>query len=521
MHNYFRLVGKQSQLWRAAALLPILLIGCAHQPARHFPDRPLAPFSESGQVEMSEDWWTTFSDPTLDLHVNQALGANFNLAVALQKLRASRAVARREASDLFHDVNGLLTTDSALGTGRDRTVIGWGLDASYQVDLWGQIQSRVEAAELRANATEEDYQAVALALSAEVCRTWFALIEARAQLKLLEEQVDTNRTGLKTQELRFGRGFVRSPDVLRQRQLVEATLEQAVVVRGRIEVLEHQLAVLLGELPQSARYNSGAELPNLTPLPDTGLPSELLQRRPDVRRDFLAFLAADRDLASAVSAQYPRLNLTGALLNTAETPELAFRNWFVFLGSQLIAPLIDGGQRRAEVDRTAAVTQERFDVYQGTLLVAFQEVENSLTLERRQLERLKLLNSQDRLAKQSSRQLVQEYLIGDADYLDVLSQIQSQQRIQRDILTAKLDLILIRISLYLALAGGIEIPPHGFVDSSSDTDVPELEMLESDSDTNESEPVLERLPLPDDRLPALQHPSPPPVRPVPETNLDE
>ena len=129
----------------------------------------------------------------------------------------------------------------------------------------------------------------------------------------------TNRTGLKAQELRFGRGFVRSADVLRQRQLVESTLEQEVVVRARIEVLEHQLSVLLGQLPQTASFAPGAELPALPPLPHTGLPSELLIRRPDVRRDYLAFLAADRDLASAISAQYPRINLTGSLVNFAET----------------------------------------------------------------------------------------------------------------------------------------------------------------------------------------------------------
>ena len=468
------------------------LVGCANRkPTRDFPTRPLLPFSSSGQIEMPDRWWTAFDDSALNLQVNQALGDNFTLAVALQRLRAARALARREASDLFPDVDGIIDTDSTFGSGPDQTSIAWGLDAAYQVDLWGQIQSRVEAERLRAEATHADYHAVALSLAAAVARTWFSLIEAHAQLELLDEQIETNRTGLKAQELRFGRGFVRSADVLRQRQLVESTLEQAVVARARVEVLEHQLAVLLGQLPQAASYDPGAELSALPPLPDAGLPSELLTRRPDVRRDYLAFMAADRDLASAVSAQYPRISLTGSVINAAESPETLFRHWFVSIGSQLIAPLLDGGQRRAEVDRTTAVVRQRFNEYGQTMLNAFREVEDNLARERYQIQRIERLNAQVSLAQQASDQLVKQYLIGDVDYLDVLSAIQVQQRLQRDTLSARLDLILIRIGLYLALAGDFDTRPQGFADSTSDpTDLP--------TDVLESPPGLERLPPPED-----------------------
>ena len=479
------------------------LVGCANRKAtRDFPTRPLLPFSASGQIEMPDRWWTAFDDPALNLQVDQALGGNFTLAVALQRLRAARALARREASDLFPDVDGIIDTDSIFGSGPDRTSIAWGLDAAYQVDLWGQIQSRVEAERLRAEATHADYHAVALSLAAEVARTWFSLIEAHAQLELLDEQIETNRTGLKAQELRFGRGFVRSADVLRQRQLVESTLEQAVVVRARVEVLEHQLAVLLGQLPQAASYDPGAELPALPPLPDAGLPSELLMRRPDVRRDYLAFMAADRDLASAVSAQYPRISLTGSVINAAESPETLFRDWFVSIGSQLIAPLLDGGQRRAEVDRTTAVVRQRFNEYGQTMLNAFREVEDNLARERYQIQRIERLNAQVSLAQQASEQLVKQYLIGDADYLDVLSAIQAQQRLQRETLSARLELILIRIGLYLALAGDFDTRPQGFADSPSDPDAPDLP-----ADVLELPPGLEELP--------------PPEEPAPEIDIDE
>ncbi len=484
--------------WLVVWLL-VGLAGCANRGVT--PDlslQALAPFSSSGQVEMPDRWWTAFDDPSLNRYVEQSLGGNFTLATALDRLRAARALVRREASDLFPDVDGIISTDTALGKGPDRTSIAWGLDAAYQVDLWGQIQSRVEAEQFRADATEADYHAVALSLAAEVARTWFALIESHAQLALLDQQIETNRTGLKAQELRFGRGFVRSADVLRQRQLVESTLQQAVVVQGRIEVLEHQFAVLLGQLPQEARYEPGADLPGLPPLPDAGLPSELLMRRPDVRRDYLALMAADSDLASAISAQYPRISLTGSAINFAEHPETLFRDWFVSLGSQLIAPLLDGGQRRAEVDRTAALVGQRFNEYQQTMLNAFREVEDSLALERYQIQQIDRLNAQVSLAQQASDQLVRQYFIGEADYLDVLSSIQAEQRLQRESLSARLELILIRIGLYLALAGDFDPCPQSLADSPPDsTGVRAREA--------ESRPGLERLPPPEDVIPEIDN----------------
>ena len=239
----------------------------------------MTPFTASGDTAIPSRWWTEFGNADLDRHVEQALGGNFELAAAVHRLRAARALARREASDLFADLNGVIGTESVFGPGPNRTRVSWGLDASYQVDLWGQIESRVDAERFRADATQADYQAVALSLAAEVARTWFSLVEAEAQLELLQEQLRTNRKGLVAAKARFeasaGGGL---PDVLRQEQLVESTLEQQVVARARAEVLEHQLAVLVGELPQSAQYETGTELPDLPPLPSTGAPSELLMR---------------------------------------------------------------------------------------------------------------------------------------------------------------------------------------------------------------------------------------------------
>lgn len=485
--------------------IAIGVVGCAvREPIGKFSRQELPAFSDSGIAIPADRWWTELGDAELNDLVERAFASNYDLAAAMQRVAAARAVARRQASDFFLDVNGVVDTQSIFGPGEGRFPSVIGLDANYIVDLWGQVESRVEAERFRASATHADYQAVALIIASEVTRTWLSLIEANAQLQLLDDQIETNRTGLELQEARFGLGLVRSPDVLRQRQLLESTFEQYAVVQSQVEVLEHQLTTLLGEMPQDASYNPGTDLLELPALPNTGLPAELLKRRPDVRRDYLAFVAADRDLAAAVSDQFPRLNLTGSLFNVADRPADLFRDWFLTIGSSLVAPLLDGGQRRAEVRRNEAVTRLRFNEYGTTMLIAFSEVEDALARERYQVQRLKHLNAQVELARQSSEQLREQYLIGDEDYLAVLTALTAWQRLQRETLSAQLELRLTRVSLYLALAGGIDPCVSSFPSEmsvlsdragSGQEDQPDGDQVPDENDDEETVDELESVPL--------------------------
>lgn len=438
-----------------------------------FDANSLPPLTESGTLVAPDRWWLEFRDPGLDREVNRGLGGNFDLATALARLRAAQALTRREASDLLPDLNGFLSDQNTFGPGPNLSRINWGWQAAYQVDLWGQIRARVDAESLRTEATRADYHTVALTLSAEISRTWYAIIEAYAQLELLAEQVETNKQGLAAVELRYREiGEGGSPNVLRQRQLVQSTLEQIVVVKASIEVLEHQLAVLTGQPPQVASYQTGNILPALPPLPFTGLPSELLNRRPDVRAAYLALAASDRDLAVAVTDQYPRLDLTSSLVNSAENPSTLFKDWFFSIGGQLLGPILDGGQRKAEISRREALMCQRFNEYRQTILIALQEVEDGLALEKYQIQRIQYLETQVELAGKAADQLLQYFITGEAAYLDVLSANQSQQRLQRSLLSARLDLILIRIGLYLAVAGGFDTRPQPFLELPND--IPEL-----------------------------------------------
>lgn len=450
--------------------LPLLIgmAGCARErPA--LPDwEDAGAFSGSGSRAVPEKWWRAFDDPSLNRQVQQALRENFSLAAAWQRLRAAEAIAARETAGFYPRLEGSLGGElqggqmpgglDGNGGSRSNQELNLDLSAGYEVDLWGRIQSRAAAEAFRARATYADYRAAALSLSAEVARTWFELIEARDQSALLDRQVETNEKVLRLLRARFGSGQIRGTDILRQQQLIEATREQRLVQQARAKVLEHQLAVLRGELPQNANVPGGGRLPTLPPPPATGLPAELVQRRPDIQQALARVKAADRDLAAAIAAQYPRLTLDTGLSSDGETPADLFDNWLRTLAGNLVGPIFDAGRRSAEADRTEAVLRERIAQYGQEVLTAFREVEDALARERRQRLRITSLRQQVELAAQTVEQLQLQYLNGVSDYIDVLTALTEEQQLRRDLLTARRALVEFRVALYRALAGGFTTP---------------------------------------------------------------
>lgn len=388
--------------------------------------------------------------------VDSALQSNFNLATAWQRLRQAQAIVNRESSALFPDLFGLFEGERRRPEFDDTERLRLGLTSEYEIDLWGRIRSTIDAERYRERATFADYQTAALSLSAEVVRTWYQLTEARNQLELVEEQIETNESVLNLLEARFGTGQIRSVDILRQRQLLEATREQKIVAESGIRVLEHQLAVLLGRPPQEEIEIVHKALPELPPLPETGIPLQLVRRRPDVQRAYNQLQAADKDLAAAISNKYPRLTLSASASTTGENAGNLFQEWAGSLVGSLLGPIFDAGERSAEVDRTEALKQQRLYEYGQTVLISFQEVEDALIQERKQLERIRSLEEQLDFARQSYERLRIEYFNGVSDYIEVLTALTDEQQLRRDLLFAKRVLLEFRIALYRALAGGFE-----------------------------------------------------------------
>lgn len=445
-------------------LVTALISGCATSTPRSAPDalpfQPAPALSTGGSNIMPIRWWTALDDDALNGRIDRALAENFSLDEAWQRLREARAVARQAGAERAVTLNAV--GDASISDGSDvdeRTQLGLGLEASYELDLWGRIESAAEAERLRAAATAAEYQTAAISLSAEVALTWYELAAAQLQLELIESQLETNETVLDVLERRFAVGQSGSADVLRQRQLVEATREQVTIARARIDVLDHQLAVLEGRPPQQQPMRmSTPQLPAIPDTPATGMPADLLRRRPDVRSAFLQLRAADEDLAVAVSDQYPRIDLAASLSTVAENPSGLFDHWLASLAAQVTAPLLDGGQRRAEVERAEAVRRRQLAAYGQTVLQAFRDVEDALTQEAEQADRIRSLERQRSLAVTTYQQLRLQYLNGAADFIDVLTALREQQAIERTLLTARLNRVAFRIALYRALAGGFETP---------------------------------------------------------------
>jgi len=262
-----------------------LLVGCATQAVDPEPFEKGSPaFSASGEQEAPSDWWSAFGDKNLNDYVTTALGENFSLAAARERLNAAEALARRERSGLFPDLDGFVGAESSRSDVGERSgssdFVDAGLAASYEVDLWGRIRATAEAEALRAEATRADLDAARTSLAGEVALTWYRLVEQKASLDLLAEQLEANEKVLTSLKNRFRGGQVRSVDILRQEQLLEATRERLIVAESDYEVLKHQLAVLLGQPPQPPKILAAGDLPDLAPLPAIGLPAEIVRRRP-------------------------------------------------------------------------------------------------------------------------------------------------------------------------------------------------------------------------------------------------
>lgn len=440
----------------------LVLAACATPPDRSTEpvDLPSA-FSGTGQpqvYEVSDTWWTAFEDSELNQLVERALDDNFSLRASYQRLRQARAVADRQSANLFPSLDATASaerqqSDSGPNSGTD--IFRAGLSASYEVDLWGRVQSLSAAETLRAAATQADYQAAAVTLSGEIASTWFQLVEQRAQLTLAQSQLETNQKVLAVIESRFAMGQSGSADVLRQRQLVSASRERLSGIMGEISVLQNQLAVLLGQSPDQTSLPDGGTLPALPSLPGTGVPADLVQRRPDLQQAWRLVQAADQDLAAAISNRFPRISIEASISSRADNASDLFANWLATLAGNLLVPVVDGGQRRAEVRRSEAALQALVQDYRQAVLVAIGEVEDALAREQQQKQRLESLEEQVSYAESAYRQLRNQYLNGSVSYIEVLNALQDRQDLQRSILNTRQQLLTTRVGLYRALAGSI------------------------------------------------------------------
>lgn len=439
------------------SIVALGLSSCASHLPYEIPQAEPKAFSKSGTETLQSKWWLALSDAHLNIHITKALENNYSLEAVWQKLQEAQALTRREASELYPDIDIEATSSRIIGGDRrDKDQFSIGPAASYEVDLWGRIRTNSNAESLRARAQEQNYRIAALTLSADIALVWIRLIEAKNQLVLINSQLTTNEKSLTALEARFGAGQIRSEDILRQKLLIETLQDEKIQQERLFRVLQHQLAVLRGETPQGQIYEVVATLPDLPDLPKTGLPAELVDRRPDIRAARLEIEAADKDLAVAIRDQYPQINLSASYISEAARAGDVFGSWITSLAAGLVAPVFDGLERKSEIERQEARRAELINQYAQTVLEAFQEVEDALIQEVKQRQRINNLQERVKLARDAYNQIEIGYINGASSFLSLLSAQTEYQETERDLISAQSNLLEIRIGLYRALSGGFE-----------------------------------------------------------------
>jgi NodT family efflux transporter outer membrane factor (OMF) lipoprotein len=449
------------------ALLAVLLlasVSCA--PHVRGPDTPVVlpeRFTRAGEAPLPEKWWLTFEDPRLNGLVDEALRGSFTLRAAWDRLRQAEAAARAAGAPRWPAVDvtaGASRTRTAGPGGAVAYAGNWsaGVAASYELDLWGRIGATARAAELDTIATQQDLYAAAVSLSGEVAASWYRLVELRGQLGILDAQVRTNTDILEVITARFRKGQVSATDVLQQRQVLESVRGQRAQVESAIGVQQHRLTVLLGRSPGGFAAPEADVLPDLPPLPRTGAPAAWIQRRPDVCAALLRVQAADQRTAAAIADQFPRLTLSVRAETSAARIRDLFDNWLASLAAGLTAPLLDGGQRQAETDRSRAAAAERLHAYGQVVLSGLEEVEDALIQEAKQRELVGSLRKQLDLSRQATEQTRTNYTKGAMDFTRFLTTLLSHQQLERTYLEARGTLVQYRINLYRALGGAWALP---------------------------------------------------------------
>lgn len=461
--------------WAWVFLGLAVLSGCAVGPRYAKPAAPAPPaYKElppnwktaepSDQVAKGK-WWEIFQDPQLNALEEQIHVSNQTLKAAQAQFEQARAVVRINRSARYPNVTaGMSATRSRLSKNRPNgrlsptttyTDLQLPVDASYEVDLWGRVRKTVEAARANAQASAADLENVSLSLHAELASDYFQLRALDAEEQLLNSTVAAYEKALELTRNRYSGGIVSQVDVAQAETQLETTRAQAVDLGIQRAQLEHAVAVLTGQ-PASSFALPASPLASTPPLVPVGLPSDLLERRPDVAANERRMAASNAQIGIARAAYFPTITLSaaGGFEGNSITNWFNGPSGFITAGASAIGTVFDGGRRRAVTDEARAAYDQSVANYQGTVLGAFQEVEDSLAGLRLLEEEAKTQDAAVASAQHSLQLSTNRYKGGVATYLEVItaqSIALTDQRVAVEIAGRRMTA---SVSLIKALGGG-------------------------------------------------------------------
>jgi NodT family efflux transporter outer membrane factor (OMF) lipoprotein len=461
----------------SAALAAVASLGaCSLAPRYRAPAAPeVARFAEVGgwmpahpaDGEPRGSWWRAFHEPTLDDLEQRLSRSNPDLQAAVARLAAARAVSLGARSAEFP------TIDAGASAARERSSANaplaaslghragtaddlvTGLSMAWEIDLFGRLRSAAVAARAEAQSSAADLGAVELSLHAQLASDYFGLRGADATAQLLGHAVQDYDRAYQVTHNRYEEGIAAATDVEQADTLRQNARAQLAAVRLQRAQLAHAIAVLIGA-PASLFHLPPGPLAGSPPVFDPGLPSTLLERRPDVASAERAVAAANAQIGEARAAWFPVFSLSGAAgyESTAASSWLEAPSRFWSVGPAGSLPLLDAGARLAGDREAWAFYDESLDSYRKTTLVAYQEVEDSLVALHRLAEERAADEAAAASAQASAYHADQRYAAGVADYLEVASTHTAALQAERDALAARVAQFQATVALVRATGGG-------------------------------------------------------------------
>jgi NodT family efflux transporter outer membrane factor (OMF) lipoprotein len=456
-------------------LTVLLLSGCAVGPRYSKPSavtppeyKELPPNWKAAQPsdEIAKGkWWEIFQDPQLNALEDQIDVSNQTLKAAQTQFEQARAAVRISRSSLFPTVSaGATVTRSHLSVNRPNgrlapsnsyTDIQLPVVASYEADVWGRVRRTVEAARASAQASAADLESVNLSLHAELASDYFQLRTLDADYQLLNSTVAAYEKALELTQNRYTGGVVSQVDVAQAQTQLETTRAQATDLGVARSQFEHAIAVLTGQAPSTFTL-AFTPLNNTPPVVPAGMPSDLLERRPDIAGTERRMAAANAEIGVAKAAYYPTitLNASGGFEGNSITNWFNGPSGFIAGGASALGTVFDAGRRHAITDQAKAAYDQSVAHYRETVLGAFQEVEDNLVALRLLEEESRTEDAAVAAARHSLELSTNRYKGGVATYLEVITAQTTALTDQRTAVEIGGRRMLASVSLIRALGGG-------------------------------------------------------------------
>ena len=464
-----------------SAVFAVSLSACTVGPDFHKPEaRQIAEWSRPSKAAdsqiinetINERWWEVFNDPKLSELSQRALADNLDLKIASSRLQQSRAVRQVITAERYPNTaaTGSYTRKRNSGEGLsdpsghngNSAFNLWdaGFSASWELDFWGRVRRETEAADATLEVAENDRRGVLLSVQAETAQDYIQLRGVQNTRAVTEQNLDVARHSLKLSQLRLADGVATDLDVAEAAAQVAAIESRLPALEQRQSQLINALSLLMGEPPQAL----AAELSTDAPVPQTprqvaiGVPSQLAERRPDIRQAEARLHAATANIGVAKGDFYPRITLSGNLGSQAmQLSDFGSWNSRTFgIGPQFSLPLFDGGRLRGVLELREAQQQEAAIAYQQTVLRAWHEIDDQLTAyNASQLRRDSLAEAvrQNQIALRTAQQ---QYVEGVVDFVNVLTVQGALLTTQEQWVESSTGVSLAMVGLYKALGGGWE-----------------------------------------------------------------